>query len=99
MHKADQHRKALIDLGYLVATTFIVSNQSTDQVLASADRSMRRDPRYARVKTEFLHTEHVISYVTTNVAVRRDEFVIVAHRDDSQFIAKAIRKADVPEPK
>jgi len=103
MERERHHRRALIDLGYLVESEFVLSNQTVDGVLSSAHQAMRRDPRFARVRMDFLHVEYAIPVNVTrggaNTFERTNKIVVVAHREDFEFIADAIRKADVPEAK
>jgi hypothetical protein len=103
MEREREHRRALIDLGYLVESELVLSNQTVDKVLSTADQLMRRDPRSARLRMDFLHFEYTIGADITpggaNTFEQTNKIVVVAHREDFQFIAEAIRQADVPASK
>jgi hypothetical protein len=96
MERERHHRRALIDLGYLVESEFVFSNQTVDAVLSTADQAMRLDPRSARLKMDFLLFKYT---VPVDPAENTNKIVVVAHREDFEFVADAIRKADVPAPK
>jgi hypothetical protein len=84
--RADEHRQALIDLGFLERREFVVSNQSALHVMAEHNRLIVADPRWKGYRREFLD----VSTRGTNIVV------IVARREDMPLSVDAIRKADVP---
>jgi hypothetical protein len=84
--RVEEHRKALIDLGYLEQREFVLSNRPANQVISEHNTLIAADRRWQGYRREFLQ----VTLRGTNV------IVIVARREDMPVSAEAIRKADVP---
>jgi len=83
--RLEEHRNALIDLGYLERREFVLSNRSPNHVIGQHNKLIIADPRW-KGRREFLD----VSARGTNIVV------IVARREDMPLSAEAIRQADVP---
>jgi type II secretory pathway component GspD/PulD (secretin) len=83
--RAEEHRNALVDLGYLERREFVVSNRPVNHVISEHNKLIGADPRWRGYRREFLD----VSTRGTNIVV------IVARREDMPVSAEVIRKADV----
>jgi hypothetical protein len=84
--RLEEHRKALIDLGYLEQREFVLSHRPANYVMREHNILIAADPRWKDHGREFLQ----VSAQGTNV------IVIVARREDMPVSVEAVRKADLP---
>jgi hypothetical protein len=101
--KIEEHRKALVQLGYLVEKQFALKYRAVDQIKVAFGNALAKPPNVMNghlwISTQgdtivATTREHVIGQFS--VSTRKNTIVVTAPRDVMAKCEEQIRKADVP---
>jgi hypothetical protein len=83
----EEHRRALVGLGYLEQREFVLSNRSIHDVTRALNESIRTHPRWQGDAPEFFQI----------ITDKTNAITVLGRPEDMADSAEAIQKADVPE--